>query len=162
MRHVWYWSLFALESAGMAFVFSEGLPFYHRLLRGAAGDRPGAGLHVTAALALVVMQICYWVGRGLRPRAGPRRRPVPAHVLLFLSRLSFIFAGSVLSLVIFVRSSDTRFSFTGLALLLGVAFAQFCYSLELEALSRVFDDRDRPPATLHQGVDCEPADSARL
>jgi hypothetical protein len=87
------------------------------------------------------MQACYWIRRRVRPTPPSRDRPVLAHLLLFLARLSFIFAGSSASLIIFVRSADTRFSVVGIAILLAAVFAQFCYARELEVLSGVLDQR---------------------
>src|SRR4030095_16814436 len=68
------------------------------------------------------------------PRAG--RHLLLAHLLLFFSRLSFIFAGSLLSLSLFRRLTDLEHALPGMLVLLLSAFAQFCYSRELEALAR--------------------------
>ena len=141
MKRVWYWSLFAAESAGMFFILSEALPFYRTLIRGSAGDRPGRYLYVPAASAVVIMQLCYWIKRKTRPPIWQRRRIFLGHILLFFARLSFIFAGSLLSLVIFTRSEDTQFSVVGIALLLATTFAQFCYARELEILSQLLEGR---------------------
>src|SRR5215831_20329056 len=102
--------MFAVESAGMFFVFYEALPLYRTLIRGSAGVQPGRYLYAPAAGVVIVMQACYWIKRKARPPIGERRRIFLGHVLLFFSRLSFIFAGSLLSLVIFTRSADTKFS----------------------------------------------------
>jgi len=141
MKKIWYWSMFAIETAGMLFIFYEALPLYGPLIRGAAGAQPGRYLYGPAVGVVVVMQACYWIKRTRRPPIGLRRRIFLGHVVLFFSRLSFIFAGSLLSLVIFTRSADTKFSLVGIALLLAVTFAQFCYARELETLSAGFEGR---------------------
>ena len=140
MNKIWYWTLFGMESAGMAYIFYRVLPFYRGLLRGPGGDRPGAHLIVPGLCVLLIMQVCYWSKRKVRIPLARRQNAFVAHVLLFLSRLSFIFAGAVLSLAIFTRSADTRFSPIGIAILVAATFAQFCYARELEALSRKFEE----------------------
>jgi hypothetical protein len=93
-----------------------------------------------ALCAVIVMQACYWSMRKIRPPIARRRNVFVGHLLLFLSRLSFIFAGSVLSLALFTRSQDTTVSVPGIVLLLATTFAQFCYVRELEALARKFEE----------------------
>jgi hypothetical protein len=56
-------------------------------------------------------------------------------VLLFLSRLAFVFVGSSFSLFV-VRAQDTHASPVGLLISIWALFAIFCYVLELEALAR--------------------------
>jgi hypothetical protein len=141
MKKAVYWVMFALGSAGMLFIFYEALPLYRTLIRGSAGVQPGRNLYVPAACVVIVMQACYWINRKTRPPLGQRRHIFLGHVVLFLARLSFIFAGSLLSIVTFTRSADTRFSVIGIALLLAVTFAQFCYARELEALSASLEGR---------------------
>jgi hypothetical protein len=141
MKRIWYWTMFAVESAGMIFILYEALPLYQRLLRGPGGDRPGAHLLLPGVCIVIVMQICYWTMRRIRPRIARRSNAFVAHLLLFLSRLSFIFAGALLSLMLFNRSADTRTSPFGIVMLLATAFAQFCYVRELEALSRKFEEQ---------------------
>jgi len=139
MKKTRYWTMFALESAGMIFILWVALPLYRRLLRGPGGNEPGSHLILPGICVVVVMQTCYWSMRRIRPRTA-RNNVIVAHLLLFLARLSFIFAGSVLSLMLFTRSVDTRLSALGIVLLLATTFAQFCYVRELEALSRRFDE----------------------
>jgi hypothetical protein len=124
----------------MAFILYEALPLYRKLLRGPGGYEPGSYLLVPALCAVIVMQACYWSMRQIRPPISRRRNAFLGHLLLFLSRLSFIFAGSVLSLALFTRSQDTTLSVAGIVLLLATTFAQFCYARELEALSRKFEE----------------------
>jgi hypothetical protein len=141
MKRIWYWVMFDVESAGMLFILYEALPLYQRLLRGPGGNQPGAYLLLPAVCIVIVMQVCYWTMRRIRPRIARRPNAFVAHLLLFLSRLSFIFAGALLSLMLFNRSADTRVSRFGIVMLLATAFAQFCYVRELEALSRKFEEQ---------------------
>jgi len=140
VKKTWYWTLFGVETAGMVFILYITLPFYRLMLRGPAGDRPGARLILPAVCVVTVMQICYWSKRKIRPPVRRHPNALIANVLLFVSRLSFIFAGAVFSLTVFTRSGDTRTSPIGIAALIAATFAQFCYVRELENLARKFED----------------------
>ena len=63
------------------------------------------------------------------------------HVILFLSRLNFIFAAAVFSAVYLVRFNELEMSLWGFVLLSGVLFSMFCYTLELERLGRALIER---------------------
>lgn len=110
------------------------IPMYRRLTAGPGGDHPGQGVIGKLLVAVLVMQVCYW-GRRRLPHAPPRRGDLLGHVLLFLSRLAFVFVGSSFSLFI-VRARDTHPSPVGLLISVWALFAIFCYVLELEALAR--------------------------
>jgi len=140
MKKIWYWAMFAVESAGMIYIIYVALPLYRRLLRTPGEDRPGARLLLPALCTVIVMQACYWTKRKIRPSLGRKRSVVLGHLLLFFARLSFIFAGAFLSLILFTRSADTRVSVVGIATVFATTFAQFCYVRELEALSRKFEE----------------------
>ena len=63
------------------------------------------------------------------------------HVILFLSRLNFIFAAAVFSAVYLVRFNELEISLWVFVLLSGVLFSIFCYTLELERLGRALIER---------------------
>ena len=107
---------------------------YRRLVAGPGGDHPGARVVDKLVFVVIVMQVCYWWRRFL-PHAPPRPHVLLGHVLLFLSRLAFVFVGSSFSIFI-VRAGDTHPSPLGLLISIWALFAIFCYVLELEALAR--------------------------
>ncbi len=129
-------ALITLHTAALLVVLSLWIPMYRRLVAGPGGDRPGIGVIDKVLIAVIVMQACYW-GRRRLPAAAPRPRPHPTlgHLLLFVSRLAFVFVGSSFSMFI-VRAGDTRPSPVGLLIGTWALFAIFCYVLELEALAR--------------------------
>jgi hypothetical protein len=86
-------------------------------------------------MVTVVMQACYWSRRTLPTSARHRHGVVLGHVLLFLSRLAFVFAGSTFALLV-VRVTDTRTSVQGAAAVLLALFSIFCYVLDLEQMAR--------------------------
>ena len=83
-----------------------------------------------------MMQTCYWLKFRKRPTIGKIDHPLVGHLFLFSSRLSFIFAGSLLSLTLFRQVYTFREAWIGIVVLLVATFAQFCYARELEMLAR--------------------------
>src|SRR5262245_10836968 len=138
-RNVAYWVLFALESGGMIFILWIALPVYQKLSAGPGGYRPGAPLTFPVFIVSLAMQLSYWSKRSIRPPVQRGHNVLGGHLLLFLARLSFIFAGANLSLLLFRRIMDTTVSAFGILVLFFASFAQFCYVRELEALARIVE-----------------------
>ena len=134
-------ALLAVHTAALLAALSLWIPMYRRLVAGPGGDHPGQGVVGKLLVAVIVMQACYW-GRRHLPAARRRRATATSygHVLLFISRLAFVFVGSSFSLFI-VRAGDTRPRPAGLAISIWALFAIFCYVLELENLARPRLDR---------------------
>jgi hypothetical protein len=129
-------TLLAVETAAFGVVLAYWLPLYRRLLAGPGGDRPGGDIVYKLLAAVVVMQACYWTRRRLTAsRAAPAESVLLGHVLLFVSRLAFVFVGSSVGLFI-VRAGDTRPSPAGLAISIWTLFAIFCFVFELEQMAR--------------------------
>jgi hypothetical protein len=136
-------TLLAVEAAAFGVVLAYWLPLYRRLLAGPGGDRPGASMVYKMLAAVVVMQACYWTRRRLTAgRVVAHQAPLLGHLLLFASRLAFVFVGSSFGLFI-VRAGDTRPSPFGLAVSVWTLFAIFCFVLELEQMGRPHLDRAR-------------------
>ena len=123
-----------MHTAALLVALFLWIPMYRRLVAGPGGDHPGAGVVDKLLVVVIVMQVCYW-WRRLLPVATPHSHVLVGHVLLFLSRLAFVFVGSSFSMFI-VRAGDTRPSPGGLLISIWALFAIFCYVLELEALAR--------------------------
>jgi hypothetical protein len=145
-QRLWYWILFAIETAGLLGVFAIGLPVYRRLLSGPGGERPGEPFVGMFIPLVVAMQFCYWSKRRFAAAIRMAHRDLAGHLLLFVSRLTFVFVGSCFSVVFFVRSQDTTGSPHGIAVFLAALFAVFCYVLELERLARLCMGPDRTVA----------------
>ena len=136
-RFWYYWTLFAIETGGLIAVFLIGLPVYRRLLSGPGGERPGEPFVGMFVPLVVAMQFGYWSKRRFAGAIRMRTNALAGHLLLFVSRLTFVFVGSCFSVVFFVRSQDTTGSPHGIAIFLAALFAVFCYVLELERLARL-------------------------
>jgi hypothetical protein len=127
-------ALFAVHTAALLVALWLWIPMYRRLVAGPGGDHPGAGVVEKLLFVVIVMQACYWIRRQL-PRPAPRHHDLLGHVLLFSSRLAFVFVGSSFSLFV-IRAGDTRPSPGGMAISIWALFAIFCYVLELEEIAR--------------------------
>ena len=131
-----YVSYSVLELAGMALILWDGLPIYrHLFVMERIGTDEDKAIMLVAAIAV---QAGYW---STFPHAPPFDFPKHVflgHVLLFMSRLSFIFASSLFALV-FYRHPDLL-SFNPLNLLLfgAVLFSVLCFTRHLEAMGNLF------------------------
>ena len=93
-------------------------------------------MFVSAALAVTSIQICYWLNQRWFATLRLAQHPLIGHLILFLSRLNFIFAGSLFSAVYLVRFNELNIALWGFVLLSAVLFSIFCYSLELERIGK--------------------------
>jgi len=134
-----YWSLFAIESVGMAAILYEALPVYRKLLNETVEKHPGRPVLFPVLCIVAMMQACYWFKWRKRPTIGKIDHPLIGHLFLFSSRLSFIFAGSLLSLTLFRHQYTFLEALPGMVVLFLATFAQFCYARELEMLARRFE-----------------------
>jgi hypothetical protein len=86
------------------------------------------------------MQVAYWYRLQRVPIPFRGSNAIVSHFLLFLGRLSFIFAGSLFAVVFFRhlpeldQNADTLLMARRGLLLVGSLFALFCFALELERL----------------------------
>jgi len=136
-----YLLLLAAQVIGAGFVIRTALPAFRQIVL-----NPGDQLtydpqeDFSAIGALLVMQAAYWY-RLLRisiPFQGSS--VILNHLLLFLARLSFIFGGTLFSVVFFrhLPELDPGIDILLIArrglVLVGTLFALFCLTLELERL----------------------------
>ena len=130
-----YIFFFAMEVGGMALILWDGLPIYRHLfvLERVATTEDKAIM----VLAVLAIQFSYWHTLRHPPPFALSRRPLLAHVLLFLSRLSFVFASSLFALVAYRYSSMLDFNLLNLALFVAVLFSVFCFTRHLEAIGNL-------------------------
>lgn len=127
-----YVAYFSLEAAAMAFVMWDGLPIYRHLTQLEQVGTPADYAILFAAVTAI--QLSYW--RALRhdlPFAMPKR-PFLAHVFLFVSRLSFIFASSLFGFVVYRYFDRLSLGPMRLVLFIAVLFSVFCVSRHLEKI----------------------------
>ena len=130
-----YMSCLALEVAGMALILWDGLPIYRHLMTlEQVTTTADIAIMWTAVFAI---QFSYWpMLRHEAPFRFPRQVFL-AHILLFVSRLSFVFASSLFALVVYRYSDAFVFRPSRLLLFIAVLFSVFCVSRHLEGMGAV-------------------------
>jgi hypothetical protein len=136
-----YLLLLAVQIIGAIFLVTTVLPDFRQLALYPGEQLPYLrGDDFALIVALVIMQVAYWVRLQHIPIPFQGSSLILSHMLLFLGRLSFIFGGALFAVVFFrhVPELDHRADALLMArrglLLIGMLFALFCFTLELERL----------------------------
>ena len=143
MRRAPYWVWFSVQSVGAALILWHGIPLYRSLLAQPAHGRVPADVLILACVAVLCIQLAYWIGLSSYPRPAPPGHVLMGHLSLFFGRLSFVFTSALFSAVFLVNFPELRPAPHGLAVLFGVLFSMFCYSRELERLGQALA---KPPS----------------
>jgi hypothetical protein len=145
-----YLFLLAVQTAGAIFFISRELPDFRQLALYPGEQLPYMRSDDVATIgALLAMQVAYWYRLLRVPIPFQRSNPIMSHLLLFLGRLSFIFGGSLFAVVFFRhlpeldQSTDILLMARRGLLLLGLLFALFCFTLELERLGHAIGSDHR-------------------
>lgn len=130
-----YLICFAIEIIGMALILWDGVPIFRSLLR--FQQIATAYDETILTLGVICIQSTYWKWLRHNPPFNMLKLPFAGHVVLFVSRLSFIFASAIFSFVVY-RASD-MFEFRFVASLLGalVLFSVFLFSRHIEKLGNL-------------------------
>jgi hypothetical protein len=136
-----YLLLLAVQMVGAIFIMCSGVPVLRQLLLNPGDQPPYIPDELSSTIgAVIVMQAAYWYGLSRIPIPFQGASLVVNHLLLFLGRLSFIFGGTLFSVVFFRHLPELD---QGINVLLtakrglefvGSLFALFCLTLELERL----------------------------
>jgi hypothetical protein len=143
-----YAGLLLIQTVGGAAILAIALPVYRHIL-----TEPGQAVQSAASLwavaAVLLSQAAYWFRLMRVPMPVLRPRILLSHLVLFASRLVFIFGAALFS-VVFFRHLPEFESLPGLpdlagraALLFGVLFALFCWAMEWERLGQALKDPQR-------------------
>jgi hypothetical protein len=141
MKIAVYWILFLGQAVGDGTILSHLIPLFRRLVASGVLDKASPKILILAVLGVTLIQVCYWLDQYWFATLRLNYNPLLGHLVLFLSRLNFIFAAGVFSAVYLVRFNELDISFWGFVLLSTVLFSIFCYTLELERLGRAFVER---------------------
>jgi hypothetical protein len=148
-RDALYFSLLMLQTLGSAAILWNALPIYRRILL-APGQEAYATLASSrwAIVAVLLVQGAYWYRLTWVPIPAYGPSVIASHLLLFVSRLGFIFGAALFSAVVFRHLPEMKFTLSvgalairG-ALLASVLFSLFCCALEWERLARALNDRN--------------------
>jgi hypothetical protein len=141
MKMALYWILLLGQTIGDAKILSHVIPLFRRLVNSGLDEKPSSKILVSALLGVTIIQVCYWLGQHWFATLRLRHISLFGHLILFISRLNFIFAGAVFSAVYLVRFYQVPISPLGFVWLSAVLFSIFCYTLELERLGRALLER---------------------
>jgi len=141
-RYGLYAALLLVQTAGVVLILWQGVPLYRLIMKNPGPEYAGLGTFVWAIVAVVAIQVAYWLRLRLAPTIALRPNIVLSHIILFLARISFVFGTALFSTIVFLRLPDISVSGPRIVLLVFVMFSLFCYTLELEQLGYSF--RARP------------------
>ncbi|AMJ62016.1 hypothetical protein [Bosea sp. PAMC 26642] len=142
-----YLFLLATQTAAATFLFWVIFPLFHQMITQIGKPQDVSHLiEVEICLGTVVLHGAYWARYRWVTLQAPFHSPFIGHLVQFASRVSFFFGGAVFSALFFrhLPELDTLPSIDqtlvkGLVVL-GVLFALFCYSLELDRLGKAIED----------------------
>jgi hypothetical protein len=133
-----YATLFSIQTAGVAVILWQGVPLYRLITKSPGPEHTSLDTFVWASIAILAIQVAYWSRLRLTPTIRLTPNIVLSHIILFSSRVSFVFATSLFSTIVFLRFPDITVSVPKIGLLLLAMFSLYCFTLELEKLGQAF------------------------
>jgi len=132
-----YFFLFAMQTIGAAILFWHVVPLFRQVLLDPGGHVARPENLIWSLSAIALMQAAYWIRHRLRlPLPQLLRNALFGHVVLFVTRMSFVLATSIFGFVFIVRRPEFQITTSRyFAVIIGL-FALFCYVQELERLGR--------------------------
>ncbi|MBY5834342.1 hypothetical protein ELH53_11600 [Rhizobium ruizarguesonis] len=138
-----YLMLLVAQSASAFFLFWQVFPIFRSVVTN-LGARQDIDLSTQIAIVVtaIILHACYWTRLHWADMEAPFHGVFVGHVLLFASRLNFLFSGALFSAVFFRHLPElASLPPFGEALvqalsIAAVLFGLFCYSLELERLGK--------------------------
>lgn len=135
---------FLIETAGIVLVMWDGVPLFRHLIR---FERVVTPVDANIMLiAVVFVQATYWAYLRHDPPFGLPRQQLLGHVFLLVSRLIFIFASGVFSLVVYRYPEMFEFSIYKTSMLIAVLFSVFCFSRHLERIGNLLNAGYKSPS----------------
>ena len=148
---LWLYPLMlAVETLGTVVLYWKGVILYQAVVASPATHQAQIGTLLWSIPAIALIQVGYWICYLVRPALPPFTSTVLGHVVLFLSRMSFLLAAAIFSFVFIAPKAEFYMPAFRYGLVVAGLFSLFCYSLELERLGRVLLDKDQksaPPRT---------------
>ena len=124
--------LLTMETIGTAIFCWKGLPLFRLLIADPASYETRERIWIWALTAIVLIQIGYWLRYRIEPALPRFRNALLGHIVLFVSRLSFVVATSIFSFVFIAKRLEAQMDASRYILTLVGLFSLFCYMLELQ------------------------------
>jgi hypothetical protein len=133
-----------LEVVGAVVLIANGLPIYRKMLYAPNEQIQHYGALLWALAATGLIQVGYWVRYYGRTPILHFDNAFAGHIVLFISRLSFLFATSAFGYIFITGNVDLEISWLRyLVFTLGL-FSLFCFVRELEKLGNAMLSGPRP------------------
>lgn len=139
-----YAFFFLAASMGMALILWDGIPIFRKLVQFQRVSTIHDEIIWLTAIALI--QFPYWKCLRHDPPFDIPRRPFLAHIILFISRLIFIFISGVFSFVVYRYSDRFDLTFARSSLVIAIMFSVYCYSRYLEKIGGLMQTGHRQAA----------------
>ena len=141
--------LFGVQTIGAIFLFWDAVPVYREILADPAAHEAQPEHLVWAVSSIVLMQAGYWISHRINPPLPQYTNALIGNVILFLARMSFVFATSVFGFMFITQKPGFYIPpFRYIVTLVGL-FSLYCYVQELERLGRAFFVRKKKPEPTH-------------
>jgi hypothetical protein len=127
-----YGFFFLIGTAGIILILWDGIPIFRKLVQFQRVSTVNDEIIWLTAIALI--QFAYWKCLRHDPPFDIPRRPFLAHIILFVSRLIFIFVSGVFSFVVYRYSDRFDLTFARSSLVIAIMFSVFCFSRYLEKI----------------------------
>jgi hypothetical protein len=124
--------LLIIETIGTVILCWKGLPLYRLLVADPASYATREQIWIWALTAIVLIQIGYWLRYQIRPALPRLHNALLGHIVLFVSRLSFVVATSIFSFVFIAKKLEGQVDAARYLLMVVALFSLFCYMLELQ------------------------------
>lgn len=143
-----YTGLLAAQTAAASVLFWMVFPIFHGLVTH-LGERQMLDLSDQIAIiaSAGLLHGCYWTRLRWIPVTSPFHSVFVAHLLFFASRVSFFFGGALFSAIFFRHLPELDVfppfaqAFVKILYVAVTLFGLFCYSLELDRLGKVIEER---------------------
>ena len=130
-----YVIFFVVEIAGMIMILWDGIPIFRQLVQ--FQQITTGRTQIILLIAVAFVQFTYWKRLRHDPPFDLPQQQLVAHIILFISRLSFIFASSIFSFVVYRYSDVFQLSFDRSLLMMAVLFSVFCFTRHLEKIGNL-------------------------
>ena len=125
-----------MQTIGTFILYWNVVPWFRQLVADPTTYAPREETWLWALSAIVLIQFGYWVRYRVRPPLPRFRNVVLGHVVLFLSRMSFLLATTLFSFMFFTQHLTSAMPLARYILMLAGLFSLFCYMQELQRLGK--------------------------
>lgn len=138
-----YVIFFVVEIAGMIMILWDGIPIFRQLIK---FQQITTGRdEIILLTAVVLIQYTYWKRLRHDPPFDLPQQQLVAHLVLFASRLSFIFASAIFSFAVYRYSDVFELHLIRSILMMAVLFSVFCFTRHLEKIGNLMLTGRRVP-----------------